>query len=74
MSNIIQEFTKPATPQQNAHIEAYHSIVESAVCRSMEFENLNDFQQKMEKFMAFYNFEGVDGGIGHQSSYEFLLT
>jgi transposase InsO family protein len=24
---VIQEFTKPATPEQNAHIESYHSIM-----------------------------------------------
>lgn len=72
--NVTQEFTKPATPQQNAHIEAYHSILESAVCRRMEFEDLNDVKQKMEKFIAFYNFERIHGGIGFQSPYEFLLT
>lgn len=25
---VTQEFTKPATPQQNSHIESYHSIME----------------------------------------------
>ena len=25
---VIQEFTKPATPEQNSHIESYHSIME----------------------------------------------
>ena len=25
---VIQEFTKPATPEQNAHFESYHSIME----------------------------------------------
>lgn len=71
---VMQEFTKPATPQQNAHIEAYHSIVESAVCRRMEFEDLDHVKQKMEKFIEFYNFDRIHGGIGHQSPYEFLLT
>jgi putative transposase len=33
---ITQEFTKPATPQQNAHIEPYHSILEIAVCQRIE--------------------------------------
>ena len=38
--NVIQEFTKPATPEQNAHIESYHSILERAVCKRYEFESL----------------------------------
>ena len=25
---VVQEFTKPATPQQNSHIQSYHSIME----------------------------------------------
>lgn len=26
--NVTQEFTKPATPEQNGHIKSYHSIME----------------------------------------------
>ena len=70
---VIQEFTKPATPQQNAHIESYHSIMESAVCRRIEFEDLDDVRDKMARFKEFYNFERIHGGIGHQSPYEYLL-
>lgn len=44
---ITQEFTKPATPQQNAHIESYHSVMESAVCQRFEFMDLQDFKDTM---------------------------
>ena len=37
---VDQEFTRPATNEQNAHIEAYHSIVERAVCQRMYLENI----------------------------------
>lgn len=70
---VTQEFTKPATPQQNAHIESYHFIMESAVCRRMEFDDLDDVKDKMTRFREFYNFERIHGGIGHQSPYEYLL-
>jgi putative transposase len=70
---ITQEFTKPATPQQNAHIESYHSIVESAVCRRMEFEDLTDVKTKMNNFKDFYNYERIHGGIGYISPYKLLL-
>jgi len=70
---VTQEFTKPATPQQNAHIESYHSIMESALCRRMEFDNLVDVRDKMARFKEFYNFERIHGGIGHKSPYEYLL-
>lgn len=70
---IYQEFTKPATPQQDAHIEAYHSIMESAVCQRFEFKNLNHARQILEEFRNFYNFERIHGAIGFQSPYNFLI-
>lgn len=70
--NIIQEFTKPSTPQQNAHIESYHSIMESAVCQRFEFENLKNLKETMSRFKNFYNFARIHGGIGYKSPVAFL--
>lgn len=69
---VIQEFTKPATPEQNSHIESYHSIMESAVCQRFEFKNLEDVRSTMNQFRKFYNFERIHGGIGFQSPAEYL--
>ena len=71
-NKMIQEFTKPATPEQNAHIESYHSIMESAVCQRFEFENIQDFKETMERFRIFYNFHRIHGGIGYKSPAKFL--
>ncbi len=70
--NIIQEFTKPATPQQNAHIESYHSIMESAVCQRFEFENKEDFINTLSRFRDFYNFTRIHGGLKYRSPASFL--
>jgi hypothetical protein len=64
---ITQEFTKPATPQQNAHIESYHSIMESAVCQRFEFMDLSDFKETMNRWKKFYNFERIHGGLAYKS-------
>lgn len=69
---VTQEFTKPATPQQNAHIESYHSVMESAVCQRFEFMNLQDFKDTMTRWKNFYNFERIHGGIEFQSPANFL--
>lgn len=69
---ITQEFTKPSTPEQNAHIEAYHSIMESAVCQRFEFEDLKHFKQVMNRWGKFYNFERIHGGLGYKSPKKFL--
>ena len=71
---VIQEFTKPATPEQNAHIESYHSIMESAVCQRFEFENIVDFKQTMTRWKKFYNFERIHGGLGYKSPSKFLQS
>jgi putative transposase len=70
---VTQEFTKPGTPEQNAHIESYHSIMERAVCQRFEFKNIKIAKKTMEEFREFYNFERIHGGIGFMSPAEFLL-
>ncbi len=70
---IIQEFTKPATPQQDAHIEAFHSIIERAICQRFMFENLKDLQKTLQEFVEFYNFDRIHSGTGYTSPYLFLL-
>lgn len=72
--NVIQEFTKPATPEQNAHIESYHSIMESVVCKRYEFEDLNDAILTMNQFREFYNFKRIHSGVKYKSPYRFLLN
>jgi transposase InsO family protein len=70
---VVQEFTKPATPEQNAHIEAYHSILERAVCRRYEFDSLQQAGETLDRFKKFYNYKRIHSGIGYKSPYRFLL-
>ena len=70
---VTQEFTKPSTPQQNAHIESYHSILERAVCQRVEFSDQADVRVKMTEFRDFYNFERIHGGIGYSNPFNYLL-
>jgi len=72
--NVTQEFCKPATPQQNAHIESYHSIMECLVCQRYEFKNINEGQDTLNRFVNFYNFERIHSGVGYTSPYKYLLT
>jgi len=70
---VKQEFTKPSTPQQNAHIESYHSILERAVCQRIEFIDGEDAKNKMGNFRDFYNFERIHSGVQYTSPYKYLL-
>ncbi len=71
--NIVQEFTKPATPEQNAHIEPYHSIIENVICRRYEFENIEELRQTLIRFVEFYNMDRIHSGIDYLSPYKYLL-
>ena len=71
-AGIEQEFTKPATPEQNAHIESYHSVLERGICRSYEFEQTNDCLDTLGRWLKFYNYERIHSGTDYKSTYKNL--
>jgi putative transposase len=71
-NNLCQEFCKPATPQQNAHIEAYHSIVESVICQKYDFDDHEQIAQTMRRFLDFYNNERIHSGINYLTPAQYL--
>lgn len=52
---ISQEFIIPATPEQNAHIESFHSVVEQLVCSKYEFESIHHARNVFSRFFETYN-------------------
>lgn len=71
--NVIQEFCKPATPEQNAHIESYHSIMERLICQRYEFIDLKEAQNTLNRFVKFYNFDRIHSGVGYTSPKRYLM-
>ena len=71
---VIQEFTKPATPEQNAHIESYHSIVERVICNRYDIDTLEELYSIMSRWITFYNTERIHSGIGNQSPLAYLRS
>jgi putative transposase len=70
---IEQEFTKPATPEQNAHIESYHSILERVICRQYLFETAANQLATLNRWVMFYNYQRIHSGTGYKSPYKSLL-
>jgi putative transposase len=58
-----QEFTHVATPEENAYIEAYHSILETEVVKRFEFESYYEARLTIETYVDFYNNRRLHGGI-----------
>ncbi len=65
-SHAQQEFTRPATPEQNGHIEAFHSIIQRTICQRFQFEDVQDLQQTMARFIKFYNTDRIHSGIDYE--------
>jgi len=71
---VVQEFTRPVTPEQNAHIEAFHSIVESVICRAYCFEDFEELDETMKRFITFYNNERIHSGVGYKSPIHYIRS
>ena len=66
-SEANQEFTHIATPEENAYIEAYHSIFESEVCKRFEFSSYYEAKLTITSYVEFYNNRRLHGGIGYKT-------
>jgi transposase InsO family protein len=73
-AGIEQEFTKPATPEQNAHIESYHSLLERVICRCYEFEETKDCFDTLNRWLIFYNYQRIHSGTSYKSPYKNLMN
>ena len=61
---VDQEFTHVATPEENAHIEAYHGILKKEVFTRFDYRSFGEIQQILKRFVKFYNNERLHGLLG----------
>jgi len=61
---VDQEFTHVATPEENAHIEAYHGILKKEVFNRFEYCGFGEIQKILKRFVKFYNNERLHGLLG----------
>ena len=59
-----QEFTHIANPEENAYIEAFHSIVEREVIQRFEFSSYYDAKKTFEAHLKWYNYTRKHGQLG----------
>lgn len=71
---VTQEFCHPATPEQNGHIESYHSIIERSISRRYEFIDIEEAKQTIQRFVNFYCTERIHSGVGYTSPYNYALA
>lgn len=69
---LSHEFIPPRTPDRNAYIEAFHSIIEAELIQARYFKNYEETYRALVEFIQFYNVRRLHGSIGYLSPIMFL--
>src|SRR5436309_3247992 len=64
---VYQEFSHVATPEDNAYIEALHSILQREVIERFEFESIHHAQLVINRYYKWYNEKRRHGSLGGQT-------
>jgi transposase InsO family protein len=70
--DIYQEFTHVSSPKENAHIEAFHSILEREFVRRIDYETFDELEQILRKYYKFYNEDRIHSGIDYLSPDKYM--
>lgn len=62
------------TPNLNAHIESFHSILESDCLTRHEFESYAEAYKYVSEFMDYYNHRRRHGSLGNKAPYRFYMS
>lgn len=69
---LTHEFIPPRSPDRNAYIEAFNSILEAEVLQVRYFRNFEEVYEAMIRFIEFYNNRRLHGSIGNLSPKMFI--
>ena len=59
-----QEFTHVATPEENAHIEAYHGTLKRDIFDRFDYRTFGEIEQIIKRYVPFYNNDRIHGLLG----------
>lgn len=68
---IVHERIPVKTPNLNAHIEAFHSILETECYSRYEFQSFMEAYAEISKYIEYYNRKRRHGSLGYMSPEEF---
>jgi len=61
---VDQDFTHVATPEENAHMEAYHGILKKEVFDRVDYRTFGQIEQILKRYVVFYNTTRLHGLLG----------
>ena len=71
-NKLSHEFIPPRSPDRNAYIEAFNSILETEVLQVRYFRDFEEVYGAMVDFIEFYNTRRLHGSIGDRSPKMFM--
>ena len=60
---VTQEFAHVGTPDEHCFIEGFLSIVENVICRRYSYDNFQEAEAVINRFMNFYSQKRLHGGL-----------
>lgn len=71
---LEHEFTPPSTPNLNAFIESFFSIVETELFQANIFDRYSEAYEKTVKFIKHYNEDRIHGSLKNKTPVEFIKS
>ena len=68
---IRQEFIANSTPEQQGHIESFHSTLKTEYIRPMEFNSFEEAAECIEKAFCDYNNVRLHSALGYMTPNEY---
>ena len=69
---LTHEFIPPRSPDRNAYIEAFNSILETEVLQVRYFRDFGEAYAAIVRFIEFYNNRRIHGSLGNRSPKMFI--
>ena len=69
---LTHEFIPPRSPDRNAYIEAFNSILETEVLKVQYYKTFEDVYASMVRFIEFYNNRRIHGSLNFKSPKMFI--
>lgn len=69
---ITHEFTNIATPEDDGHIEAFHSILEREFLRRNDYTSFDELKSSISSFIKCYNQERLHGSLNYKTPEQFI--
>ena len=70
--NINHEFTNIATPEDDGHIEAFHSIMEREFLQRNDYASFDEMKSAIARFMKCYNEVRLHGSLNYTTPEQFI--